>query len=134
MYKVYVLVYVHEYMCKFKNFNKVKQYKSSIPKLQYYMQHKSHKKDNPRFKQRQKRQPYPCYNIIPFTLLYTNNDKKESYFEAFMLGISLSCRAVELSSISFRFKPSSTHFIFSDNSNTNPRFRILVQSNKLNRK
>jgi len=55
------------------------------------------------------------------TTLYSSKDKNESYFEAFLSGILFSCRRAKLSPVSVRFKPLSTHFIFSENSNTNPR-------------
>jgi hypothetical protein len=50
-----------------------------------------------------------------------SQDKNESYFEPFLSGISLSCRRAELSPVFFPFTPLSTHFIFSENSHTNPR-------------
>ena len=55
------------------------------------------------------------------TTLYSSKDKNEPYYEAFLSGIFFSCRRAELSPVSFRLKPLSTHFIFSENSNTNPR-------------
>ena len=55
------------------------------------------------------------------TTIYSSKDQNESYFEAFLSGIFFSFRRAELSPVSFRFKPLSTHFIFSENSNTNPR-------------
>ena len=54
------------------------------------------------------------------TTLYSSKDKNEFYFEAFLSGILFSFRRAELSPLSVRFKPLSTHFIFSENSNINP--------------
>ena len=52
--------------------------------------------------------------------LYSSKDKNESY--AFFSGIFFSCRGPELSPVSFSFKPLSTHFIFSENSNKSPNY------------
>ena len=87
---------------------------NKAPYLQYYMQQTSHTK--------QKRHKK--------TTLDSSKDKNKSNFETFLSGISLSCRRAELSPLSFRFTPLSSYFIFSENSNTNPRFGILQKSNK----
>jgi len=67
------------------------------------------------------------------TTLYSSKDKNESYFEAFLSGILFSFRRAELSPVSVRFKHLSTHFIFSENSNTKKRTMECKQSNLVNR-